>query len=525
MLRTLRLILALLCLSLAAAGTARAHATLAGSDPADGAVMPAAPSGFALAFSEPVSPLVLKLIGPDGTARPLERFSLADRRLLIEAPAGLGEGTHVLSWRVVSQDGHPVGGSVLFSIGAPSQAPAQAADQGDRTVSTMLWLGKTGLYLAVFLGVGGIGSILWVGPLPPRARRPLAWLIGLGLLSLPLAFAAQGLDALALPPSRMLAPAAWRAAAASSFGWTALLAAAALALGLPALRADRRAGLVLAAASLLCLGAALAASGHAAAAAPQMLMRPAVFLHALGIAGWAGALLPLALALQTQGGEAALARFSRRIPLVLALILISGAGLAIVQVERPAALVETAYGRVLLAKLALVALLLALAALNRFRLTGAAACAAGAKRLRLSIAAEIALILAIFGTAALWRFTPPPRALAAAAQAQAINLHIHTEQAMGDISLASGRVGPVAITISLLNGEFGPLPAQELRVSLANPAAGIEPIERQAVAMPDGGWQVSGLSLPAAGRWTLELEILVSDFEMIRLRDTIEIRP
>jgi copper transport protein len=65
----------------------------------------------------------------------------------------------------------------------------------------------------------------------------------------------------------------------------------------------------------------------------------------------------------------------------------------------------------------------------------------------------------------------------------------------------------------------------KLRVALSNTAAGIEPIERQAARGDDGVWRVRGLSIPVSGRWTVELEVLVSDFEMLRLSETLEIRP
>ena len=96
---------------------------------------------------------------------------------------------------------------------------------------------------------------------------------------------------------------------------------------------------------------------------------------------------------------------------------------------------------------------------------------------------------------------------------------------MADISVTPGRTGPVTITVSLLDGEFGPLAAKELRLALSRPEAGIEPIERQATKQADGSWQVGDLTLPVPGRWTIELEILVSDFEMTRLMETVEIRP
>ncbi|RYE80879.1 MAG: copper resistance protein CopC, partial [Hyphomicrobiales bacterium] len=68
-LRLLLILLGLAIASLATAGQAMAHAALTKTVPADGAVVASAPGELSLSFSEPVSPLVLNLIGPDGTIR------------------------------------------------------------------------------------------------------------------------------------------------------------------------------------------------------------------------------------------------------------------------------------------------------------------------------------------------------------------------------------------------------------------------------------------------------------------------
>jgi copper transport protein len=62
-------------------------------------------------------------------------------------------------------------------------------------------------------------------------------------------------------------------------------------------------------------------------------------------------------------------------------------------------------------------------------------------------------------------------------------------------------------------------------VTLANPGAGIEPMERKAVRMPDGQWRAEGLVLPVAGRWQVRVDVLVSDFEKMTLEDTVEVHP
>jgi copper transport protein len=143
-------------------------------------------------------------------------------------------------------------------------------------------------------------------------------------------------------------------------------------------------------------------------------MRPAIFLHGLGIAFWTGALAPLAALMSrpTTATVPTLNRFSRLAVSVVAILALTGLTLAIIQLESLAAAVETRYGVILSIKLALVAALLALAALNRFRLTPALAKnLKAAPALKRSILAECVLALAIFAVVAGWRFTPPPRTI------------------------------------------------------------------------------------------------------------------
>ena len=140
------------------------------------------------------------------------------------------------------------------------------------------------------------------------------------------------------------------------------------------------------------------------------------------------------------------------------------------------------------------------------------------------IAVETVLVLAILGTAALWRFTPPPRALLEAAAAPA-ELHIHTDKAMAQLSITPGRAGPVTVSIALATGDFQPLEAKEVSLALANPAAGIEPIRRAARREADGTWLIDGLDIPVAGRWHARVDLLITDFDLVTLEDSLLIRP
>ncbi len=507
--------------------TAFAHATLISSHPSEGAVVATSTKKLLLTFNEPVSPLVLKLIAPDATATTLDRYTLNDATLAIEVPL-LSEGTHVLSWRVVSADGHPIGGSLIFSVGHPSAGGAPTISAGSSLgVAVAIWLDKLALYAGLFLGIGGTFFLTWI--VPAQGIRPFVRItLCIGLLAALALVGLQGLDALELPLTDFAEAATWKAGYATSFGSTATVAIAATLAAFAALQMQAKAlTRLLSLSALLCVGLALTASGHAADAAPRWLTRPAVFVHAVGITFWVGALAPLGL-LVWQGGPAAtsaLRRFSRWIPLSVILLVAAGCTLSIVQVENFAALASTAYGRLLVAKLGLVALLLALAAWNRWRLTQPAANgeAAARRQLARTVLVEIMLALMIFGIAAAWRFTPPPRVLAIEA-AKPARLHIHTSKAMADISIAPGRAGQVAVSVLVMTPAFDPLAAKEVTLSIANQAAGIEPI-KVAASPVDGGWRVDALTIPLSGRWTIGLDVLISDFEMAKLRGEMEIRP
>ena len=314
----------------------------------------------------------------------------------------------------------------------------------------------------------------------------------------------------------------------TSFGRTVVLAIIALAVAALSLLSDGIVARTGSLAGLLLGGVALSLSGHASAAEPQWLTRPAVFLHGTAIAFWAGALIPLGIALRRGRPEAlpALGRFSTTSPLVVAALVAAGAALAVIQVGRPAALIETAYGQVLLVKLGLLVVLFVLAAVNRWRLTKPveAGDAVATKHLVRSVAAETATMLMIFAVAACWRFTPPPRALAMAA-ALPESVHIHTAAAMADVSITPGRAGPVDVSVMIMTGDFGALDAKEVTLVFTNPAAGIEPIRRPAFKPGDGTWRVEGLILPLAGTWRVRIDILISDFEMARLEGDFQVRP
>jgi copper transport protein len=512
-------------------GSALAHAALVEAHPADGVVLDAAPTTARLRFNEPVAPLVVTLIDARGQAR--QDLAVTSRNEVVEIglPADLSRGSHILSYRVTSGDGHPISGSVVFSIGASTSSAARPVSEGNEAVRCALWLSRVALYLGLFAGAGGVFFLAWVASGLPsgQAARPLAGMLALGGAAAVLSLGLQGLDALGQPLAALGSSAPWAGGWQTSFGSTVTTAVATLLLAWLGLRAPVAWQRPISLAALVGVGLALALSGHASAAAPQWLTRPAVFLHAVGVAYWIGALIPLALMVRRAPAQAlpAVRRFSAGALIAVAVLTLTGLILAAVQVETLANLTGTAYGQVLLAKTALVAGLLGLAALNRLWLTPALANpdGSGGRWLVRSVVAEIVLSLAILGLIGLWRFTPPPRALAPAAEAAAsASVHLHTPTLMAQVTLSPGRPGAIRARIVIASGRAVPVDPKEVTLVLSKLDAGIGPLERQA-QRAERGWEVDGLVLPLAGPWQVKVEVLVNDFEKASLEGSVTLRP
>ena len=496
-----------------------AHASLLSALPADGVTIFAAPKSFRLEFNEPVSPLVMRLVRPDGQIAALANPSAQNNAVTIAAPPMPQLGTYVLSWRVISADGHPVGGVVSFSIGHPTTGVSAPPVEGATAVHVAIWATQFILSIGLFVGVGGVAFAAWLAAKPPLpGRAVLAGLliagIGAAIVSLPF----QGLDALAEPPMDAWQPAVWAAGFENSWGSTVVIAVATLAAGLLALWLDNRtAARWLGLLALAGIGLALIASGHATTAAARVTV-PAMFLHAICVALWVGSLLPLTMSVRA-GDRIALERFSHLIPVPLVVLIVTGIVLTTVNFDRLDALWTTGYGLVLAGKLTVVVVMLALAAINRYALVPRLALT-GVQRLTTVIATEFALAVLILGIVGLWRFTPPPRTLAAV---EATYIHFHGERAMAQMELTPERDRGASLDIAVTDDDSNPVAAKEVDVVIWNQSAGIEPIRRCARFAGGVQWRVSGLHIPIAGVWRMRVEILINDFDKVMLEDNVEL--
>ncbi len=509
---------------LCATTEASAHASLVSTEPGDGSMMAQAPKSVRLRFNEPVRPAAIKLIDGEGRVRDDAKVSAHDDTIEIALPDNLARGAQFISYRVFSADGHPVGGSLTFSLGMPAGNVVARTDD-NFGLAPMIWLARIGVYLGLFVGVGGVFFGAWVSRRGPGASVIATALI-VGFFSAIAALGLQGLDLLALPFADIVTVAPWKTAAATSLLSSIMIAMAAMVAAAVARRdVPVGAARALSALAIVGVGLALAASGHASTAPPQWLSRPMVFLHGIGVAFWIGAFAPLVAMARIPSGSLlpVLNRFSRAAVPVVGVLVLTGLILATVQLESFRALIETKYGLILSIKLALVVVLLGLAALNRFRLTPALALdPSSISPLVRSILAECVVAIAVLAVVAGWRFTPPPRALVTAI-ATPLAIHIHTETAMFQVLVSPGTVGTDSFVLQLMNGDASPLDAKEATLFLSLPERGIEPLERKALLGTDGYWHVSDVPLPYAGHWHMRIDALITDFKKITLEDDLDV--
>lgn len=398
---------------------AQAHPFLVTSSPQPGERLASPPEAVTLRFVEAIVPgsarVQLRTADdrPVPTGRPHPRQGALEVQLPLPTLRG---GVYVASWEARSAtDGHLEVGEFAFAVGAGGALPAVSGSSQIAWPETLArWAGVAALLVAF----GGLASevLVWRHPSRPRgaavARLPMGWVLGVALLG---TVAEVLLIALRTPPGGPEGAAPLTAIATRP----ALLAAGQAFLvgwGLWLLPVRWARPWALAPVGLALI--AVAVRGHAGSGAPWWAT-PANALHLLAVGLWLGALAHLLLvAWRWRAGElrSALVEGARRYAsLALGLVAValgSGAAVAAAQFASPGQLVGTTYGRLLLAKLALVLGALALALAARRRALGGNP-GPRVALLRRLVGPEGALLLAAVLLAAVMANTSPPRAVAA----------------------------------------------------------------------------------------------------------------
>ncbi|RUP68947.1 Copper transport protein YcnJ precursor [Streptomyces sp. NP10] len=386
-------------LLLAGAGPASAHAALTGSDPADGAVVDTAPKEVTLSFSEAIAvgDDSIRVLDPSGKradtdAEPKDLSGGSTVRYGVALHSGLPDGTYTVAWQAISADSHPISGAFTFSIGAPSDTtvalPSQEAGGGP--VGVVYDIARYAAYGGFVLLVGGSAFVLvcWRGgatALPMQRLVVRGWLtltaatLVMLLLRNPYTGSGKFADAFDLAGLQSVLDTKPGAALVSRL---LLLGAAALFIavlfGTYARREDEREkkdltfGLAVGGGVVATgIAATWAMSEHASTGIQANIAMPVDVLHLLAVAAWLGGLASLLVALYRTPdiGSAAVRRFSAVAFGSVVVLAATGIYQSWRQVGSWSALTGTRYGQLLILKVALIAVLLAVAWFSR-RWTG-----------------------------------------------------------------------------------------------------------------------------------------------------------
>lgn len=387
----------------------------------------------------------------------------SSRVVVAAVPERLTPGTYTVAWQLTGRDGHPTRGRYTFTVvdtagqgtlsdrsvqgssvvgsgtaaGAPPQqhdtaappverhpdsgaviatAPApDAFDVESPAYVALRWLGY------VFL-VAGIGAVVMARIAARTGSSSARHAVLRRLAALGLAAAWLGVAATL---ARLLAQSAAVHGSASALqptllgplvggstwghAWIVQLAGALVATAgftVAVANHERAAGWRLAGigASLAALGAGMGGHASAAEGASRMLLVAADTLHVLAAGAWVGGVMMLALAVLPRASAPDSANVVRSFsPWALAgagTLAATGLVAALAHVAHPLTPWTTRYGRILLLKLALVALIVVLGALNWRRMAPAASRPAGSAALRRSVWLEAIVAIGVLAVTA-----------------------------------------------------------------------------------------------------------------------------
>ncbi|MFB7780027.1 copper resistance CopC/CopD family protein [Streptomyces bauhiniae] len=557
----------LLLLVLGTASPASAHAALRATDPEDGTILQRAPRTLTLTYTESVGLLTdsFRVYDPENhrlRTGPADHAPGRADTVRVPLPARMAKGTYVVAWRVVSADSHPVSGALTFSVGERSATTATAPVRTENPTTTSLYnIARYLAYLAVALVLGAAAFIAYCRPPQRTPLRPLfvtgvTALLGSTLALLVLrgpyeegtapAFTSLGRTLTTRPGELLLA--------------RLVLLLLAVVLGLVLRRRSVPRPLAVTAGAILAVALALtwSAAEHASAGIQVPLAIASTTLHLLATAAWLGGLAALLLTLRAPAvPPQVVTRFSRLALTSVIVLVVTGVYQSWRGLGTWQALTDTTYGRVLLAKLVAVGVLLGVAAWSR-RWTGRLSTAAEVpakvlqpaggpalppepptaapdlpvRHLRRTVLAEAAVGVVVLVLTTLLTSTLPGRAAEEAATADtgipaaSVTTVPFTvgENGRGKVQITfdPGRVGSnsVQAVVYGANGALAAVP--ELRITMTLPAQRLGPLDT-GITDRGGYWATNSFDLPIPGTWTMKVTVRVSDLDQVTVSRTVRV--
>lgn len=461
--------IAVLCLPL----MLYAHAHLRRSEPAAHERLNKTPTAIRLWFTErpELGFTQIRLRGPDSSQIALGNATrLSDDPMGISVPisSSLTVGTYTVLWRTAAADGHATSGSFNFEVVGEAVATpaadtmarpgsANALVHADSTPATLPSSNVSAAtrWLEFMAMLAVVGAVVFRLVVLPRATRAMAGVLT-NEASVDVAASARRLAQSALillvvtalsrlyaearavlGPDRPVDGAALRTLLGTSWGTGWCVGAAGVVLAaigfMLVRRARAEAGWVIAALGAAAIGVAPALTGHASTTQPVAVSIVLDVGHVLAASAWLGTLLALLFAAlplvrgglasrNVQPGPVVAALVRAFHPLALtcaAVVIVTGLVATWMRLPTLASLYESTYGRILLLKLAFVALVVVMGALNWRRMLPRLGDDHAARRLTRTAGAELTIAaLVLAATAVLVSTSPPEPASRMAVQQQ-----------------------------------------------------------------------------------------------------------
>jgi copper transport protein len=544
----------------ALAAPAFAHATLESSDPAGGTQLPAGqpPKAITLTFDEGVQipPDAVRMFDSDGKTVAIGAPTHGDSSSVVTAAVPtIADGTYVVSWRVVSDDAHPVSGGFTFSVGKATAGTGSAAiadilgaNQGDKAVGVVFGVDRMLAFLSVLVFAGGVFFIRTLWPEAAERRPVVVLLVVAWATVIVTALAGIGLEAAygsgrgfsAMFDSELI-----RQVLRSHFG-EAWLARAILAAALFPFARRPRWGtgpvvdVALALAGLALVGT-ISYGGHATTGRGVALAFVTDLVHVSGAAVWLGGLSILALALwlpaRARGAPLATSRFSRIAAPAIGLVALSGVLQATRQIESWSALLHTTYGRLLIAKVFCVGVIVVAASASRDivrtrlmpRMTpamgpGAAHVEADehdVRNLRDAVLFEVAVAIIVLAITAVLVNTQPARAVATGGS---YTTTAKTAEMWFDVTVSPAKAGSNRVTVLPRVPDSGAASVLEVTAKFSNSERGIAPIT--VLLTTEGPFNTTyggDVTLPFPGSWTLDIRALRTQVDESAVQLTVPV--
>lgn len=501
----------------AGAGTASAHAELLSSSPANQELLATPPTEISLQFTEAVDPIepAIRLVDAEGDDVEIGAVeqSLGTDRMRAALPAELADGTYVIAWQALSADSHRVRGSITFSVGVPSAVGAGVIDglfdgTDSSTDSLLLALGRFVSYAGIGLLVGALVMTLALAPTTIGSRRVGILLVAAAELAFVGTLWMVAAQANLIGGSFL----AWGSVADTQSGqwWLARLVVVVLFSVLIALRsrlAVRGGAVVVAALGLGVLGIA-AAGGHAMSGDDVALGFVSTVVHLAAMSIWFGGLAVMLVAPGPGQFWNTAVRFSPWALGSVVALAVSGGVNGWRQLGTLSGLTDSAYGRWLVIKLVLVALVVGVAALSRRTVRRRDADATSV--VRRSVGVEVAGIVLILGATAGLVNSPPP-----VATAETVSVSAVVGARVAQVELEPAVTGGTEMHVYLSSPSGALDRADEITVRAELPEQNIPPFDVE--VFPAGANHVVGVgvNLPVAGLWTFEVTARYGEFDQV----------